>query len=141
MPSRITDDMGNPVPGLSLIEPDPNAVGPTLTMSLKDDVPIAAGELFTVDLSMCNLCSEVVAGYQAFLKFDSAQLNFIADESVYTADPFGFIVEPFTNSSNDTGCITVAASINQSAGQEPTSAEALLAGSSSRPRRISASRR
>jgi predicted outer membrane repeat protein len=80
------------------------------------------GETLTVTLSMSKLGAFPAAGFEAFISFDDSSLSFIS--GAYTAEPFGLhIIDPITA---DGGNIDMAASIDEGAGQTPTSADADL---------------
>ncbi|MHC5004806.1 MAG: hypothetical protein ACYTJ0_16980, partial [Planctomycetota bacterium] len=79
------------------------------------------GDEIVVHLSM-SVC-ELVAGFQAFVSYDPAELTFV--EGHYTAEPFGQpIIDPIMAVG---GAIDLAAGIDQTIGQAPTDEPAVLA--------------
>ncbi|MHC4993409.1 MAG: hypothetical protein ACYTGC_20795 [Planctomycetota bacterium] len=81
-----------------------------------------AGDDVTVVLEMSDPCAPV-AGFQAFIAFDEAELTFVSGS--YTAAPFGQpIIDPIAAVG---GTIDLAAGIDQTIGQTPADAGAILA--------------
>jgi hypothetical protein len=101
----------------------PALAGAPLTLELAGPPgPYLIGELVTVTLSMKNLGPSPAAGFQAFLEFNAAKLDF--QGAVYTLEPFGLpVIDPVVASGNT---LDVAAGIDQLAGQTPTLADAPL---------------
>lgn len=99
--------------------------GDPLTLSLTGPSgPYRTGDLVAVTVSMANLGPAPAAGFQAFLEFDTAKLDF--QGAVYTLTPFGLPVIVPVTAVGDT--IDVASGIDQLAGQAPTLADAELVG-------------
>jgi hypothetical protein len=101
------------------------AFPPTLTLS---SVPmlggIQIGDILEVALVMTSVCPIEAAGFQAFLDYDPAVLDFLGGE--YTPEPFGLpILAPI--SPTPTGEIDLSAGINQFMGQPPSADDAVLA--------------
>jgi hypothetical protein len=81
------------------------------------------GETVLVHVQMANLCGAEAAGFQAFVEFDEGTLEFVA--GTYTPQPFGLpVIFPITATA---GQIDMAAGVDKSAGQMPTSVDAVLA--------------
>jgi hypothetical protein len=97
--------------------------GAPLTLELTGPPgPYLIGELVTVTLSVRNLGPSPAAGFQAFLEFNAAKLDF--QGAVYTREPFGLpVIDPVTARGNT---LDVAAGIDQVAGQTPTLDDAPL---------------
>lgn len=97
--------------------------GAPLTLELAGPPgPYLTGELVTVTLTMMNLGPTPAAGFQAFLEFNAAKLDF--QGAVYTREPFGLaIIDPVVASGNT---LDLAAGIDQLAGQTPTLADSPL---------------
>ena len=112
-------------PGVSIAQPN-CSLGPNqLVLRVPDLSQLCSrpGSTITVQLSMACL-TQTVSGYQAFLAFDPTVLTFVAGNYELTG-PFGLpLVFPITANG---GSIDLAAGINVFAGQQPTSADALLA--------------
>jgi hypothetical protein len=96
------------------------------TLCLRTDrgpEPLSPGDLLEVRLSMSGLGERPVAGFQAFIGFDDAELEFVDGD--YTDAPFGLsLIDPIVA---DGGEIALAAGIDWEEGQEATSADADLA--------------
>jgi hypothetical protein len=72
---------------------------------------------------MAQLGGQAAAGFQAFLEFDPAELQFL--NGAYTSSPFGMAI--VSSIAADGNQINLAAGINQFAGQTASSADAVLA--------------
>jgi hypothetical protein len=89
----------------------------------EDGLCLEPDELVNVTLAMRCLDSPV-AGYQVFLSFDPALLDFVSGTYILP-DPFGIpLISPINAAS---GNIDLAAGINVIAGQPPTASDAVLA--------------
>jgi hypothetical protein len=101
----------------------PGVLPPTLSLVRTDGTgPVLPGEIVVVELRMSHL-NQPAVGYQAFLEFDTAKLEFMSGS--YTASPFGLtILSPIGAFG---GRIDLAAGINQGIGQPPSAADAALA--------------
>jgi hypothetical protein len=112
-------------PGAAGAEGIAGGGGPTLSLTLTTGQgPVSPGDLVQVTVSMSQLGSQQAAGFQGFIHFNPAQLQFI--NGSYTPQPFGMaVILPVT--ATPTGDIDIAAGINQFAGQQPSNADAPLA--------------
>jgi len=102
----------------------PQAQGADLELRLEGDGgPFDAGDTVTVGLWMRDLGSTSVAGFQAFLEFDTAALTLLS--AAYTPLPFSLpVITPIAISGGE---IDMAAGIDVINGQAPTSDDARLA--------------
>ncbi|MBT8197632.1 MAG: HYR domain-containing protein, partial [Acidimicrobiia bacterium] len=97
---------------------------PTLALTL-DSECVAPGEEITVELSMLDLGGLPIAGYQAFLAYDPAEVEFIS--ATYTDDPFGEHIIMGDDINPEPGLLLLAAGVDLLAGQPDSAADSLLA--------------
>lgn len=84
--------------------------------------PVQPGDLVVVQVHLSDL-TEPTVGFQAFLEYDPARLEFVT--ASYTSAPFGSpIITPIESVGNE---INLASGINVAGGQSPTMADAMLA--------------
>lgn len=85
--------------------------------------PAAPNDIITVAVSMAQLGEHEAAGFQAFLQFNTLDLQF--QQAHYTAVPFGLpVISPIAVVGPE---IDMASGINMFSGQTPTSADSTLA--------------
>ncbi len=98
---------------------------PTLRLDFPDPAfRYEVGGQFELTLSMVSLCGSPAAGFQAFLEYDPSELIF--DGATYSTAPFDLALIAPGDVNPEPGLINLAAGIDQTTGQGPTSADAAL---------------
>jgi hypothetical protein len=120
--SQLTDEYGDPITPLLLtdLSPLPEA---RLTLDIDyGEIPIKPGDFVVLTLSMTLCDGREASGFQAFLRFDEAEFQFV--HGAYTSEPFGQpIIFPIVAEGE---AINLSAGIDVEHGQEPTSEPADL---------------
>jgi len=112
-----SDDLGAISPELGIRSPCPGNVLEVRLAAGSDAVQ--PGETVNIELWQRDL-SESARGFQAFAEFDSAALSHV--ESTFTPSPYGLIILDAVSGDD----LDVAAGIDNSAGQAPTTSNGLL---------------
>ncbi len=122
-PSMLTDEEGEQITPLELMDLPPLPATRLFLAVDYGEVPVEAGDFIVVTLSMQICDGTETAGFQAFLHFDSAELEFVS--AAYAGAPFSVpIVWPIVA---DGEGIALSAGIDKELGETPVSGAADLA--------------
>ncbi|MCC6359294.1 MAG: immunoglobulin domain-containing protein [Phycisphaerales bacterium] len=119
----VSNACGSQTSAPALLDVNPVS-GPRLYLTRTPTDPcVGPGETLTVQLRMSDLGGQTAFGYQAYLSFDAARLQYVS--GVYTNTPFGMpLIDPIAVNGGE---IDLAAFVDIGGGQGGSSEDALLA--------------